>query len=357
MRNRILAAIFACALAAPLCFAPAGASRAGEVGTPGSPPAAQQAEKPETPAVAQQAEKPATPTPAEPARPRTYTPMFETDGMGGLYFDDALRTQPAYPGVTDHVIQGSLEPNFFFIIHYPQGWGKTADAEVRRFFQKLAGERVFAFFDSGTPQAEFFSRSHAKAEAVEAHLRTIEEDLRNSGLTREEYDFGDWRIFPIFVSYEVSESPGARSVNFRIWAYAGGAHDNWTYSAVSLDKATGEQLTPDRLFSAPGSFKRVTHWLNTTKNAGYYYQGSCMTGESTLERTGITLDSGDMWRKGLTMDRLVFTPEGLEAVFAPYEQGSFAMGDVRAPIPAKTLRALGVSGRYWKATPDGRNQP
>lgn len=358
MRNYALAAILACILAVPFCFAPAGASRAGEAGAPESPPAAKPAEKTETSPVPEQTGNPETTMAAktadpekEPAQLREYRSTFETDGKGGLYFEDRLRTQQAYAGVTDHVIQGSLEPNFFFIIHYPQGWGEKADAEVRRFVQKLAGEQIFAFHDSDTPQAEFFSRSHAKPEAVEAHLRAIEDDLRNSGLTREEYDFEDWRIFPLFVSYAISESPGARSVNFKIWAYAGGAHDNWTYHAVSLDKATGEPITPDRLFAAPGSFKRLKRWLSTTKDAGYYHEGSCVTGESTLERTGIDLDSEYMKARGLTMDRLVFTPEGLEAVFAPYEQGSFAMGDVRAPIPLKTLRALGVSGRYWQAVP------
>lgn len=348
MRDSILKVALACCLAVPLYFASAGGSLAEETGKTDTPPVAG------TPPPAAEQDNPDQ----EPARSWDYRPTFETDGKGGLYFEDSLRTQRAYPGVTDHVIQGGLEPNFFFIVHYPQGWGEKADAEIKRFIQNLAGEHIFAYHDGETTQADFFSKSHAKPDAVAAHERGLEEELRKEGLTREEYELGsDKRLFPIFVDYDISESPRVRSVNFRIWSYAGGAHDNWTYSAISLDKATDEAVTPDRLFSAPGSFKRVERWLNTTKDAGYYYSGSCATGESALERTGINLNSRDMMKKGLSMNRLVFTPEGLEVVFAPYEQGSFAMGDVRAPIPLKTLRALGANDRYWKEAKDKPKQP
>lgn len=347
MRSFILNVAVFCALAALLFFAPAGPSLAEEAGKPETPPASA------TPPSAEQ-----TDPDQEPARFWDYRPEFETDGKGGLYFEDSLRTQREYPGVTDHVIQGGLEPNFFFIVHYPQGWGEKADAEIKRFVRNLAGEHIFAYHDDDTTQAEFFSKSYAKPDAVAAHERALEETLRKDPLAREKYELEDRRIFPIFVDYEVSESPRARSVNFRIWSYSGGAHDNWTYSAISLNKATGEAVTLDRLFSAPGSLKRAERWLNTTKDAGYYYRGSCTTGESALERTGINLNSDDiMMKKGLAMDRLIFTPEGLEVVFAPYEQGSFAMGDVRAPIPLKALRALGVNDRYWKDARDERKRP
>ena len=80
--------------------------------------------------------------------------------------------------------------------------------------------------------------------------------------------------------------------------------------------------------------------------------GGSIEGEE--ERSEKNLNSRDMMEEGLTMNRIIFTPEGLEVIFAPYEQGSFAMGDVHAPIPLKEIGSLGGNGRYWKEIGGGK---
>jgi hypothetical protein len=117
---------------------------------------------------------------------------------------------------------------------------------------------------------------------------------------------------PLLPAYtDLLRHTGTLSINFRVLSYGGGAHESWRHRSISLDKSTGE---------------------------------------TTFERTRIRLSVKNMRNRSLTMDRIVFTPEGLKVVFAPYEQGGFAMGDVRAPIPLREVKRLGSDGRYWKGS-------
>lgn len=325
MKTRAAHIVLICSLAVPLCFAPVERGHA------------------------QKAAKTGTTTKADvPAQKQKYEAVFATDGKGGLYFDDVLRTQKDYPGVKDYVIQGSLEPNFFYIVHYPQGLGEDADSAIKDFALRLAGESIFAYSED-TPKEDFFSSVHAKPAAIAAHEKALEAKLRKEGSTREEYESEkDKRIYPIFIDYSITETPAAVSVNFKTWGFAGGAHDNWEYSAISLDKTTGESLPLESLFSAPESLERTEHWLNTTKGVGYSCGGSCTDNQTSREPADINLASDESTEKGLRMNRIILTPQGLEVIFAPYEQGSFAAGDVRVPIPLEKFAGLGISDRYWR---------
>ena len=279
------------------------------------------------------------------AKPAGQVAAFETNGKGGLYFDEVLVSQEAYPGVTDYVMQGSLEPDFYYVLHYPQGLGDKADASIMHYVQRLAGEHLF---NGGTPADEFFSGTFARADAVQAHEQAVEQQLKEEGISREEYDFGrDEKTYPIFIDYSISDAPKVITVNFKIWSYGGGAHSNWSYSALSLDKATGRPLSSEQLFSSPGSLEKTYAWLNGTKDVAYYKQYVSDTEEPAIVRTDLALDSPDLMQDALQMDRMIFGPDGLEVLFSPYEQGSFVMGDVHAPIPLEMFDSLGINKEYW----------
>ncbi len=280
--------------------------------------------------------------------------LFETDGRGGLYFEDTLRTQAGYPGVTDTIVQGSANSVLFYILHYPQGFGDDADYAVAAFAKKVAGEYIFAS-TRGIPHDSFFSETHARLEVIAARAEGQAKQTAEESDQDEDWAFYENPVYPVYISYEITEAPEAFSVNFRLWSYTGGAHDNWIYRAITIDKSSGRAVDLKTLFVSPVALERTMYWLRTTAGAGYYYHGSCMTDEAPLERTNIDLQSRDMAEQGLAMERLIVTPQGLEVVFAPYEQGSFAMGDVRAPIPLEKFKRLGITPRYWQ-TADTRNK-
>lgn len=279
-------------------------------------------------------------------KPAAPAAVFETNGKGGLYFDDFLVAQEEFPGVTDYVMQGSLEPDFYYVLHYPQELGDRADTSVMSYVQRLAGEHLF---NGGTPADEFFSGTFARSDALQAHEQALEQRIKEEGLSREEYDFGrEERIYPIFIDYAITDAPKVITVNFKIWSYGGGAHPNWSYSALSLDKATGRPVTIEQLFSGPGSLEKTYTWLNTTKDVAYYKQYVSETVAPAVKRTNLVLDSADLMQDALEMNRMIFSPEGLEVLFSPYEQGSYVMGDIRAPIPREIFDTLGINKSYWE---------
>ena len=284
---------------------------------------------------------------------------FQTDGRGGMYYGGMELNQDAYPKVKDYIVQGDLDyeesfPDISYIMHYPQGFGEKADRTVHGFARQLLMEHLDIW---GTPRDEFFSLRHAKPEVAAEYYKNLKEQLKNDADLRNriQSDLGS-RILPKFIGYTVTETAGAFSVNFRPWD-AGGAHSNWTYRAITIDKATGRAISLHDLFNSPGSLERTEAWLNGTSNVGYFCDASSVAEPSSPERTNIELYStGTLFGigAGLSMERLIVLPQGLKVVFAPYEQASFAQGDVCVMIPLEDFARLGINKSYWEPSPEAQ---
>ncbi len=245
---------------------------------------------------------------------------FKKDGTGGIYFDSGHRAQAVHPGMKDVIVQGHLEDSeTYFLLHYPQDIQEKADAAVKSAAAGVIGKYILDNAYEFEPECA----------ATGANDAADEEPMPA-------------RLYPALITYEVTETGGdALSVRFRTWSYHGGAHDNWTYSAVSVNRRTGETITLDRLFRGAKSLERAARWLSEGKKATRDAR-SGPGGPVTAEPLRITVSPAE-----ITMERIALTPEGMEILFSPYEKGSFAMGDVTARIPRKEFGRLGINPEFW----------
>ncbi len=241
--------------------------------------------------------------------------VFEKDGLGGIVLEGQNLTQEIYPDVADTLIEGLLdEAKVYFIAHYPQGVHEKADAAIRA----KAGSALGGFILDLSPTA------------------------RPTGETTEESPPVPARLYPAMITYTVTESgKNALTVNFCVWSYLGGAHENWYYSALSVDRLNGEVITLNRLFRNARSIERTARWLSEGERASYE-RNSGETDESAVKPLRINVTPSD-----ISMERILLTPDGLDILFAPYEKGSFALGDVTARVPKSEFKRLGISTEFW----------
>lgn len=247
---------------------------------------------------------------------------FTEDGKGGITFDEGHMGQEPHPGI-ENIIKVSLlkEAEAKLFVHYPQGIHEKADAAVRRKVEMLAGRLVLLAMPDLADVPDEASES---------------EEEREMRLSQS-------RVHPCFINYEVTETGGgALSVRFRSWYYLGGMHDNWTYSALSIDRRGGEIISESRLFNGPKSRERTARWLTERD------MEKRRKAEQTLNPFASDLIRIDVTAEDITMDRIAMTPEGLEMRFAPCEKASFSMGDITLYIPKSEFKRLGINREFWK---------
>ncbi len=249
-------------------------------------------------------------------------PIFQPDGKGGFTFDGRHMTQRAYPGLKN-VTKVSLlkEAGVQLFVNYPEGIGEKADTVIQRKVASLAG----AFVLSVMPTPEYMEEEAALDEKDEAAA------LFHS------------RVYPGMIDYEVTETGGgALSVRFCVWNYHGGAHDNWTYHALSLERDSGEAISLKRLFAGPKSVERTARWLTE--------QNEKMRREAERSPNPLSRDllHIEVAPEEINMGRIALTPEGLSIRFDPYEKASFADGDVTLLVPKSEFKRLGINAAFWK---------
>ncbi len=150
--------------------------------------------------------------------------------------------------------------------------------------------------------------------------------------------------YSVFTYQVLRPSAAFASVHFTGHEYTGGAHANWFHVVLSYDLASGRRmeigdLFADRAEGLPRLINRIADGIQAWKGAD----------AEPVERDPAAIDA--------TMDRVALTPQGIRVIYAPYEMGSFAEGEIIVDIPREELLALGVRPDFWKGSEAGTAAP
>ena len=205
--------------------------------------------------------------------------------------------------------------SYFLLKDSTEGARKINDS-----LQLLAVSSVVGWLDSATVAAKPETRTNlAKAASLFASdYEAVRKDMGSLG--------GCWELKTTADTVHVSAR--ALTVEFKTYAYTGGAHPNSNLSYYTFDRETGHLLTLADMVTD------TTALLSVVEKA--FRQQQELKPHTNLEENGYFLRDGHFFlpaNVGLGREGLVF-------YYNPYEIAAYVVGPIQVTVPYKNLSGI-----------------
>lgn len=268
--------------------------------------------------------EPIAPTPVSPAEPTSRVPLLISIlvlviAAGGLWYvltRESTYVPPEYPPFQsggEQVEKKTItdEGEYYDIKGaYPSSAGVSASAGASEDALAVSYMKLFV-------EQEMARFKDANVSALTAA------DIKIQGL-------GGDRRYTLDIDYDFYESPDTVSYVYHMYADTMGAHPNVYYRTFTYDRATGEGLALDDIFSPTADHLDVLSTLSREKLPAQLKALSGVDPDADMLNAGTTPDADNYQNFYLEGDAVVI-------VFPPYQIGPWVLGVQEVSIPRTEL--------------------